>query len=432
MERRCVSLGAGIGAIEDLNIKKFLKYVLAAVGTTGLAKAPAVAVRKRRLKAFLCSDSKHTFPTSTNPRISFVIPVYNGAHHTLECLLSILRMADGNCEVIIIDDGCADETTTLLSHFENIRVHRNAQNLGFLRSINAGAKIALGEYLVLINNDARLVEGSLTAALDVYESEKNCGLMGARVRHVSGGLQEAGCVIYQNGTTNGYLRYQPQDDLRAMFQRDVDYCSGVFAIIARQHFEALGGLDESYSPAYFEETDFCMRLRERGLRCIYNPRLLIDHFEFGSSANAKAARLMIEERRSLFLTRWGETLRGQNFLPQENAATVESAALRLLPHPRRLIIVNAKEAASMEIENFDKDAGHVTFYVLDGTPTLMKRLVVKTNMNVALAFGNQGRLRGLMKQRLGVYDAIDSLGEVDTNLIVELRKKSVVGSRKRT
>ena len=60
------------------------------------------------------------------------------------------------------------------------------------------------------------------------------------------------------------MRYQPEDDLRALFQRDVDYCSGVFAIIARRHFEALGGLDEAYALAYFEGTDFCMRLRGKG------------------------------------------------------------------------------------------------------------------------------------------------------------------------
>lgn len=360
--------------------------------------------------------------------MSFIIPVYNGAHHTLECLLSILRVADANYEVIIVDDVCTDDTSTLLTRFGNVNLHRNAQNLGFLRSVNAGAKLAKGQYLVLINNDARLVEGSLSKALDRFEIEENCGLMGARVRHVSGGLQEAGCMIYQNGTTNGYLRYQPEDDLRGLFQRDVDYCSGVFAIIARRHFEALGGLDEAYAPAYFEETDFCMRLREKGLRCIYNPRLLIDHFEFGSSANAKAARQMIEKRRSLFLKHWAETLRRQNFLPQENALTIESAALRLLPHPRCLVIVDAK-AAEAEIPS---SIGHMTLYVLHGTQTQMKRLVAKTEVNVALACGNRRQLRRFMEQHLGVYDAIESSAEIDAKFIDELRKSFVVRTSKRS
>ena len=411
-----------------MTINKLLKYAAAAAGTTGLVKWPALAARKRRLKAFLNSGRRYIFPPSPKPRLSFIIPVFNGAHHTLECLLSILRVADASYEVIIVDDACTDDTSALLERFENVKLHRNRQNLGFIRSVNAGAKLAKGQYLVLINNDARLVQGSLNKALDRFEAEENCGLMGARVRHISGGLQEAGCMIYQNGTTNGYLRYQPEDDLRGLFQRDVDHCSGVFAITSRQHFETLGGLDEVFAPAYFEETDFCMRLREKGLRCIYNPRFLVDHFEFGSSANAKVARKMIEDRRGLFLKRWAKTLRRQNFLPQENKLTIEIAALRLLPHPRCLMIVDAK-VAEAEIR---PTIGHMTFYVLHGTRMLMKRLVAKGDMNVALACGNQRQLMRFMKQRLGVYDTVGSSAGIDANFVAELRKNFVGGAQKRS
>ena len=160
-----------------MKVKNLVNYIIAAAGTTGLAKAPALALRKRLLKNYLTSPSpsRAAFAHAANPRISFIIPVFNGAHHTLECLLSILRVADCSCEVIVVDDGSNDETQALLSRFENIRIHCNVQNLGFLRSINVGAKLARGEYLVLVNNDARLVEGSLAAALEVYESEKIVG-----------------------------------------------------------------------------------------------------------------------------------------------------------------------------------------------------------------------------------------------------------------
>ena len=404
-----------------MTIKKLLEYVLAAVGTTGLAKAPALALRKRRLNTFLRGEKKYRFPSFVNPHMSFIIPVFNGAHHTLECLLSILRVADGSYEVIIVDDGCSDETTALLSYFENVRVHRNPQNLGFLRSVNAGAKLAIGQYLVLINNDARLVEGSLVAALDVYETENNCGLMGARVRHVSGGLQEAGCMIYRDGTTNGYLRYQPEGDLRAMFQRDVDYCSGVFAIIARRHFESLGGLDEAYAPAYFEETDFCMRLRKKGLRCIFYPRLLVDHFEFGSSINSRAARQMIEDRRSLFLKRWAVTLHQQNFFPHEKSQIIERAALRLLPHPRNLLVFDANLDFPKDCQIAEKKLGHVTVYLLNGNAEIMKRLVAKMGVRVALAFGDWKQLRRFIKERAGIYDMLEVLTYMKPKQIAKLR-----------
>jgi hypothetical protein len=276
---------------------------------------------------------------------------------------------------------------------------------------------------VLLNNDARLLEGSLSAALNLYESENNCGLMGARVSHVSGGLQEAGCIIYQDGTTNGYLRYQPEDDLRALFQRDVDYCSGVFAIIARRHFELLGGLDEAYAPAYFEETDFCMRLREKGLRCIYNPRLMIDHFEFGSSAMAKAARQKIEVRRGIFLNRWTGVLKAQGYFAKEQTESIEAAALRLLPHPRRLVVLDARSALAEAPDFLPKSIGHVTFYVVNGNRSLLKRLVVKADMRVAFACGNRRQLRLFARSRVGFFGALEfAPSMMDADLIGDLRQ----------
>ncbi len=405
-----------------MNIANLARYILAAAGTSDLAKLPALAIRRRRLQSFMKRGEKRRFPHQVNPRVSFVIPVFNGAYHTLECLLSILRLADSTYEVIIVDDGCSDETVALLGRFDNIRIHRNEKNLGFLRSINAGAKLAKGQYLILLNNDARLVEGSLNEAIDAYECEKNCGFMGVRVRHVSGGLQEAGCIIYQDGTTNGYLRYQPEDDLRALFQRDVDYCSGVFAIVARRQFEDLGGLDEAFAPAYFEETDFCMRIRQKGLRCIYYPRLLIDHFEFGSSANAKASRQMIEERREKFVFRWKPILQLQRFFPREEMANIDQAALRLLQRPCRLLIVDENSVKSLNSQVFAGNSGHTTIYVLGGKSKLLKLLFAKFDVRVALASGNRNQLKRFVIRRKGVYDVIEAKMEIGAEFLRNLQR----------
>jgi len=401
---------------------RLVGYIIAAAGTIGLIKAPALAARKRALKVFLATGRRYTFPATVKPRVSFIIPVYNGAHHTLACLLSILAVADGSYEVIVVDDGSTVETAELLTYFENVRVHKNSHNQGFLHSVNTGAALAQGQYLVLLNNDARLIEGSLSSALDRFEAEGNCGLMGARVRHVSGGLQEAGCIIYQDGITNGYLRYEREDDLRALFQRDVDYCSGVFAIITRQQFEVLGGLDEAYAPSYFEETDLCMRLRESGLRCIYNPRLLVDHFEFGSSAKAKSARKKIEMRREVFLKRWSSTLKQQRFYQTEETKNIEAAALRLTPHPRRLIVVNAKDVIAQVEKRIQNKNYQTTIYVIDVSNQLMKLLVAKTDMSVAFAYGSERQLRRFIKRRRSFFDVFEVAEDVRTSLTDQLQK----------
>jgi hypothetical protein len=77
-------------------------------------------------------------------------------------------------------------------------------------------------------------------------------------------------------------------------------------------------------------------------------------------------------------------------------------------------------------------SGHMTLYVLNGTQMLMKRLVAKGDMNVALACGNQRQLMGFMKQRLGVYDTVESSAEIDANFVDELRKNFVGGAQKRS
>jgi len=83
-----------------------------------------------------------------------------------------------------------------------------------------------------------------------------------------------------------------------MFRRDVDYCSGAFLLTPRAVWERLGGFDEAYAPAYYEETDYCMRLWENGLRIVYEPAAVILHYEFGSAAPAKAIELQAAHQKT--------------------------------------------------------------------------------------------------------------------------------------
>ncbi len=71
-----------------------------------------------------------------------------------------------------------------------------------------------------------------------------------------------------------------------MFQRDVDYCSGAFLLTPSALFHELGGFDERFAPAYYEEADYCVRLWKRGYRVVYDPDAAIIHYEFGSSAQS--------------------------------------------------------------------------------------------------------------------------------------------------
>jgi O-antigen biosynthesis protein len=94
-----------------------------------------------------------------------------------------------------------------------------------------------------------------------------------------------------------------------MFRRNVDYCSGAFLLTRRETFLSMGGFDELFQPFYYEETDYCLRLWERGLRVVYEPDAALLHYEFASSSSSKAAQEWHAKHQGLFLQRHFDRLK---------------------------------------------------------------------------------------------------------------------------
>jgi GT2 family glycosyltransferase len=124
----------------------------------------------------------------------------------------------------------------------------------------------------------------------------------------TGRLQEAGCIIWGDGVTMGIGRGLDPEDPTVMVRRDVDYCSGAFLMTPRRAWERLGGFDEAYAPAYYEDADYCMRLRRLGLRVVYEPTAIVDHYELGSQAKTGDAAAMSERNRAIFVERHAAAL----------------------------------------------------------------------------------------------------------------------------
>lgn len=393
-----------------MRIFDLIRRVAAIPGTIGLAKRRRLEERRAALRTFMGEGRTEAFPQPMHPRCTIIIPTFNGAEHTLQCLLSLLPYAADWLEILVYDDCGSDQTMDLVARFKNVVAFRANQNEGFLKAVNAATKLARGEFVILMNNDATLVEGSIAESLDLFEREKSCGYMGGRVKFASGALQEAGCIIYQNGTTNGYLRFAAAADPRAMFIRDVDYCSGVFCILRKDQFLAMGGFDLAYVPAYFEETDLCMRLREAGMRCIYNPSLLIEHFEFGSQPTSSARR-NIAERRQIFLGRWGGILVKQEFPKSLFADSAEAAARRLQPHPRLLIVTHNDDLDYALVASHVAANGATTLHVLN-CPVSKRPILAKTlTAAVELSFSRGGfGLQSMLRRRFHYFDSIIVLG----------------------
>lgn len=255
---------------------------------------------RERLKAefavFLASGADLVLPHPQAPLISVVLVLYNQVELTYACLCSLVAHATADTEVVIIDNASTDGTTELLERVRGAVVVRNKQNRFFPGGCNQALEHAHGEYLLLLNNDAQLLPGSLQAALAVLQGDKRIGAVGARILNLAGSLQEAGGILWSDGSTMGYGRDDICDRPEYMFRHYVDYCSAAFLLTRTRLFQEMGGFDEVFSPGYYEDTDFCVRLWKSGLTVVYEPRAAIVHFEFGSSDPLRAGAQMVRNR----------------------------------------------------------------------------------------------------------------------------------------
>jgi GT2 family glycosyltransferase len=230
------------------------------------------------------------------PTVSIVIPCHDGIDHTRACIQSLRETLPPKFrgEILVIDDASTDGTADCLAEAaaldERIKVITNETNVGFLGSVNRGAQAASGEILVFLNNDTILLPGWLQPLLEVFEERADVGAVGGRLVYPDGALQEAGGLVFADGSAAkfGYGDPDPEAPLYS-YLREVDYCSGCLLATKRSVFEELGGFDTRYAPGFYEDTDYCFALREHGLRVYYQPESTIVHVE-GATAGTDLKR----------------------------------------------------------------------------------------------------------------------------------------------
>ena len=253
-------------------------------------------------------DNKISFPSEENPLVSIIIPIHNQLKYTLNCLYSIMQIEDGIAkEIIIIDDKSTDQSLTFLKNITGITIIENKENIGFLKSVNKGIEKANSEFIYLLNNDTKVLPQYLSSLLEVFKNNKDAGAVGSKLIFADGTLQEAGCLLFNNEVAVNRGAAQSVDDPKFNYLKKVDYCSGCSLLFRRVDREQkLNLLAEIYSPAYYEETDLCMRLiHDQGLTVYYQPQSEIIHFENISYQNkAQNKTKLIQKNHRIFWDQW--------------------------------------------------------------------------------------------------------------------------------
>ena len=275
-----------------------------------------------------------------SPLVSICVLVLSDPTLVLDCLGSLVSASrSGETETIVVANGMSESARQVLEERNDIVLVRSGTNLGFAGGNNLAGAIARGRYLFFVNDDSTLAADCMTQLLATADRDRTIGAVGCRILSTDGSLQEAGSVLWSDGWAEHVGLGLPADTRRYSYVRDVDYVSANGLMVTRSAWNAVGGFDERYFPAYYEDVDLCMALRKHGFRVVYEPRARLHHLESQSTSSRYHDFLMTRNRKRL-VDKWKGELATLGDRPERMDATaIERSIHRARGSPPRLLMV---------------------------------------------------------------------------------------------
>lgn len=248
--------------------------------------------------------------------IAIVILTWNGLELTQRCLDSLgVTKLPPNVQIIVVDNGSSDGTLDYLRKIPRINVISNKENLGYARAVNIGIRAADPRAdIVLLNNDVELIESSW---LEQLHSEAHnfadVGVMGVKILREDGTLQHCGAYLPLDTFWGQQLAGGEVDIGQYSGVHDCESVVFACALIKRETLERVGLLSEAYF-AYFEDTDYCLRVVQAGLKVKVCGDIRVRHAENSScKVNRVSHEKIFLESQKTFRAAWGDYLSKERY-----------------------------------------------------------------------------------------------------------------------
>ncbi|UCD18067.1 MAG: glycosyltransferase family 2 protein [Candidatus Zixiibacteriota bacterium] len=245
--------------------------------------------------------------------ISVIIISFNGIEFIKDCLATVFTSLAGiDAEIIVIDNGSADGTCELIkARYPEVKLTKNPGNLGYARAVNQGAEQATGKFILLLNQDTRIRDRAIVKMAERMARDSTIGTIGPMFVGFDGTLRKScrvfPCYRHLFFEFTGLAWLFPRSRLFGewkmgwfdhLTEHEIDQPMGAALMIRKEIFDAMGRFDETFR-IFFNDVDFCRRITERGLRNLYFPAAVVEHY-FGGSIGTMKPRMVIESHRAMF------------------------------------------------------------------------------------------------------------------------------------
>ncbi|TCS20581.1 GT2 family glycosyltransferase [Acidomonas methanolica] len=347
------------------------------------------------------------------PDASVILLLHNNFDMTMNTLTALRMSHAGGIHLILVDNGSSDETRHIERYVDGATLLRFGGNVTFARACNEAARHAMAPYLLFLDSGAEILSGSIAVAMKRLRRDQKVGVIGGKLLGINGLLQDAGSIIYRDGSAEAYMRDRSPDVPEANFVRCTDFCSGACLFTRTELFRQVGGFYEAFVSPSYEDADYCVRVWKLGQEVIYDPSVTAIRYEYGLFSSE--SRLVSTNRNHAIFN-----LRHADFLVRKlaksrrgiNAARspVRSGARRILFIEDRIPLKQKGSGLSRAhdiVVTFAEMGHEVTVFPIFKSDVSPRQLYAAFPENVEVIWDREMHdLEEFLHQRAGLYDAI--------------------------